>query len=377
MHVDGFRFDLASILARDETGRPLENPPILRDIESDPVLAGIKQIAEAWDAAGLYQVGSFIGDNWKEWNGRFRDDVRGFVKGDNGTVGLLAQRALGSPDIFGHQEREPEQSINFVTCHDGFTLKDLVSYNNKHNEAGGEGNRDGSDKNLSWNCGIEGPSDDAAVEQLRQRQTKNFAVILLISVGTPMLQMVDEMRRTQRGNKNAYCQDNEVSWLDWSLLDCHRNLHRFAQTLTAHRLQLLGMDHGGSFGLSLNELLRCAEIEWHGVQLGKPDWADYSRSVAFSVRSHRRQIPFWLHVMFNAYWEALDFELAPAPAAAVAGWQRWIDTSLEPPEDIMDAAAAPVVPGTQYRVACRSVVALFVRTDGHRGPIAKLKLKSS
>jgi len=189
MHVDGFRFDLASILARDETGCPLENPPVLWDIESDPVLAGTKQIAEAWDAAGLYQVGSFIGDSWKEWNGRFRDDVRGFVKGDSGTVRMLAQRALGSPDIFGHQEREPEQSINFVTCHDGFTLSDLVSYNNKHNEANGEGNRDGSDKNLSWNCGVEGPTDDAAVEQQRRRQVKNFTVILLISVGTPMLQM--------------------------------------------------------------------------------------------------------------------------------------------------------------------------------------------
>ena len=209
MHVDGFRFDLASILARDETGRPLENPPVLWDIESDPVLAGTKLIAEAWDAAGLYQVGHFIGDSWKEWNGRFRDDVRGFVKGDSGTVRMLAQRVLGSPDIFGHREREPEQSINFVTCHDGFTLNDLVSYNNKHNEANGEGNRDGSDKNLSWNCGVEGPISDAAVERPRQRQVKNFIVILLISVGTPMLQMGDEMRRTQRGNNNVYCQDNE------------------------------------------------------------------------------------------------------------------------------------------------------------------------
>ena len=196
MHVDGFRFDLASILARDETGRPLENPPVLWDIESDPILAGTKLIAEAWDAAGLYQVGTFIGDSWKEWNGRFRDDVRGFVKGDSGTVRMLAQRVLGSPDIFGHQEREPEQSINFVTCHDGFTLNDLVSYNSKHNEANGEGNRDGTDNNLSWNCGVEGPTDDAAVERLRRRQMKNFIVLLLISIGTPMLQMGDEMRRT-------------------------------------------------------------------------------------------------------------------------------------------------------------------------------------
>ena len=224
MHVDGFRFDLASILARDETGRPLENPPVLWDIESDPVLAGTKLIAEAWDAAGLYQVGSFVGDSWKEWNGRFRDDVRGFVKGDRGTVRMLAQRVLGSPDIFGHEEREPEQSLNFVTCHDGFTLNDLVSYNSKHNEANGEGNRDGSDNNLSWNCGIEGPSDDDTVEGLRRRQVKNFIVQLLISIGTPMLLMGDEMRRTQQGNNNAYCQDNEISWLDWSLLERHCGL---------------------------------------------------------------------------------------------------------------------------------------------------------
>ena len=241
MHVDGFRFDLASILARDETGRPLENPPVLWDIESDPVLAGTKLIAEAWDAAGLYQVGSFVGDSWKEWNGRFRDDVRGFVKGDRGTVRMLAQRVLGSPDIFGHQEREPEQSINFVTCHDGFTLNDLVSYNNKHNEANGEGNRDGADNNLSWNCGVEGPSEDEAVESLRRRQVKNFIVILLTSIGTPMLLMGDEMRRTQRGNNNAYCQDNEVSWLDWSLLDRHRDLHRFVRMLIAHRLRWMEM----------------------------------------------------------------------------------------------------------------------------------------
>jgi glycogen operon protein len=368
MHVDGFRFDLASILARDETGRPLENPPVLWDIESDPVLAGTKQIAEAWDAAGLYQVGSFIGDNWKEWNGRFRDDVRGFVKGDNGTVKLLAQRALGSPDIFGHREREPEQSINFVTCHDGFTLNDLVSYNDKHNEANGEGNRDGSATNLSWNCGVEGPTGDAAVERLRQRQAKNFLVVLLISIGVPMLQMGDEMRRTQRGNNNAYCQDNEVSWLDWSLLDRHRDLYRFVQTLVAHRLRLMGMDGGESFGLSLNELLRRADIEWHGVRLGAPDWADDSHSIAFTVRSGQRHLPFWVHVMFNAYWEALDFDLPPAPAVAVAGWQRWIDTCLESPEDIVDASAAPPVRGTQYRVAPRSVVALFLRTDARCGP---------
>ena len=367
MHVDGFRFDLASILARDETGRPLENPPVLWDIESDPILAGTKLIAEAWDAAGLYQVGSFIGDSWKEWNGQFRDDVRRFVKGDSGTVRVLAQRALGSPDIFGHQEREPEQSINFVTCHDGFTLNDLVFYNNKHNEANGEGNRDGMGTNLSWNCGVEGPTEDKAVEQLRRRQVKNFIVILLTSIGTPMLQMGDEMRRTQRGNNNAYCQDNEASWLDWSLLARHRDLHQFVRKLIAQRLRLLGMSDEETRALSLNRLLRRGEIDWHGVQLGRPDWSDTSHTLAVTVRPRQRQIPLWLHVMFNAYWEALDFELPLAPDAALAGWQRWIDTSLEWPEDIMDAAAAPAVPGMQYRVAPRSVVALFSLTTASFG----------
>jgi isoamylase len=367
MHVDGFRFDLASILARDETGRPLENPPVLWDIESDPVLVGTKLIAEAWDAAGLYQVGTFIGDSWKEWNGRFRDDVRGFVKADFGTVRRLAQRVLGSPDLFGHQDREPEQSINFVTCHDGFTLNDLVLYNSKHNEANGEGNRDGTDNNLSWNCGIEGPSDDAEIERLRRRQIKNFIVILLISVGTPMLQMGDEMRRTQHGNNNAYCQDNEVSWLDWRLLDRHRELYRFVQTLIRQRLRWMEASGEETFALSLNELLRRAEIDWHGVRLGSPDWADDSHSIAFTLRLGRGRLPFWLHVMFNTYWEALDFQLPPVPATAVAGWQRWIDTSRESPEDIINAANGPPVQGMQYRLTRRSVAALFLQIDPSYG----------
>ena len=367
MHVDGFRFDLASILARDETGRALENPPVLWDIESDPVLAGTNLIAEAWDAAGLYQVGTFIGDSWKEWNGRFRDDVRRFVKSDTGTVGSLAQRMLGSPDVFGHQEREPEQSINFVTCHDGFTLYDLVSFNQKHNEANHEENRDGADNNLSWNCGAEGATEDAEIERQRQRQVKNFIFILLLSVGTPMLQMGDEIRRSQCGNNNAYCQDNEVSWLDWSLLDRHHDLFRFVQTLIAQRLRWMGAGGEETFALSLNELLRRAEIDWHGVRLGCPDWADESHCIAFTLRLGRGRLPFWLHVMFNAYWEALDFDVPPTPAAAISGWQRWIDTSQVSPEDVMDAANGPPVQGRQYHVVSRSVAALFLRIDPNYG----------
>ena len=235
MHVDGFRFDLASILSRDEEGRLLPNPPVLWDIESDPLLAGTKLIAEAWDAAGLYQVGSFIGERWQEWNGRFRDDVRRFLKGDTGSVSGVASRILGSPDIYGHEEREAEQSINFVTCHDGFTLNDLVSYNHKHNEANGENNRDGSDDNLSWNCGVEGPTDDPMVEALRNRQVKNFFALDLLAAGTPMLLMGDEVRRTQRGNNNAYCQDSDLSWFDWSLLERHGDIHQFVRALNRFR----------------------------------------------------------------------------------------------------------------------------------------------
>jgi isoamylase len=368
MHVDGFRFDLASILDRDEEGRPLENPPVLWDIESDPVLAGTKLIAEPWDAAGLYQVGHFIGDSWKEWNGRFRDDVRRFMKGDNGTVQLLAQRVLGSPDIYGQQEREPEQSINFVTCHDGFTLNDLVSYNSKHNEANGEENRDGSDANLSWNCGVEGPTDDPDIECLRRRQMKNFVVTLLISVGTPMLLMGDEMCRTQHGNNNAYCQDNEVGWLDWNLLDQNREFHRLVKTLIAHRHWLLGANGEGNSQPSLNQLLRQAKIDWHGVRLGAPDWSRESHSIACTLQAGSPRLPIWLHLMFNAYWEALDFELPAIPGSVMAAWRRWIDTSRESPEDIAEFGAAPIVKKKQYRVAPRSIVGVFVEAGPRSGP---------
>jgi len=211
MHVDGFRFDLAAILSRDESGQPLANPPILWSIETDPVLAGTKLIAEAWDAAGLYQVGSFIGDRWKEWNGRFRDDVRSFFRGDPGLVPQVGSRFFASPDLYEHEDREPEQSINFITCHDGFTLNDLVSFNQKHNETNLEGNRDGSDDNLSWNCGEEGLTDNPQIEKLRNRQVKNFLTMTLLALGVPMILMGDEMRRTQKGNNNAYCQDNGIT----------------------------------------------------------------------------------------------------------------------------------------------------------------------
>jgi isoamylase len=354
MHVDGFRFDLASILSRDEDGRPLPNPPVLWDIESDPLLAGTKLIAEAWDAAGLYQVGSFVGDRWQEWNGRFRDDVRRFVRGDDRSVSGAATRILGSPDIFGHQEREAEQSVNFVTCHDGFTLNDLVSYDHKHNEANGENNRDGSNDNLSWNCGAEGPTDDVMIEALRNRQIKNFFVLGLLSVGTPMLLMGDEVRRTQRGNNNAYCQDSETSWFDWDLLQRHGDILRFVTAL--NRLRQRRDAVAGEAALSLNQLLRRARIEWHGVRLNRPDWGEQSHSLAFTLRSVRAA--FLVHGMLNAYWEPLTFEVPPVPDASRQTWRRCIDTALQPPEDISPWAAAPLVTQATYQVEARSVVLL-------------------
>jgi isoamylase len=356
MHIDGFRFDLASILSRDEAGHPLPNPPVLWDIESDPLLAGTKLIAEAWDAAGLYQVGSFVGDTWQEWNGRFRDDVRRFLKGDNGSVSGVATRLLGSPDIYGHEEREAEQSINFITCHDGFTLNDLVSYNHKHNDANGENNRDGSDDNLSWNCGAEGPTDDAAIEELRNRQVKNFFALELLAAGTPMLLMGDEVRRTQHGNNNGYCQDNDISWFDWNLLERHADIHRFVKALIAFRQRRDVVAEGAK--LSLNQLLQRARLEWHGITLNHPDWSEHSHSLAFTFRSlHTR---FLIHGMLNAYWERLTFELPPVPAESQQCWRRCVDTALASPDDFCPWETAPFVEQPLYVVQPRSVVVLML-----------------
>jgi isoamylase len=358
MHVDGFRFDLASILSRDESGRPLANPPILWDIDSAPSLADTKLIAEAWDAAGLYQVGSFVGDFWKEWNGRFRDDVRSFMKADNDTVTRIPYRLFGSPDIYGRAQREPEQSINFVTCHDGFTLNDLLSYNVKHNEVNGENNCDGMDANLSWNCGIEGPSDDPAIEKLRNRMVKNFLAVTLLSVGTPMLLMGDEVRRTQRGNNNAYCQDNEINWFDWSLLEEHRDIHRFVKILIGIRRR---ETETTSLDLTLNQLLKRAHLECHGVKLQRPDWSSQSHSLAITASALSADLD--LYLALNAYWEPLRFDLPPIPEDGLGPWRRWLDTFLEAPDDICPLSNAPLIAGSSYLVNPRSVVALARSAD--------------
>jgi isoamylase len=353
MHVDGFRFDLASILSRDGSGHPLPNPPVLWDIESDPLLAGTKLLAEAWDAAGLYQVGSFVGDAWREWNGKFRDDIRNFFRGEPGMVRRMADRMVGSPELYGHKQREAEQSINFVTCHDGFTLNDLVSYNGKHNEANGEDNRDGANDNCSWNSGVEGPTVDPAVEKLRNRQVKNFLTVTMMSLGVPMILMGDEVRHTQKGNNNAYCQDNELSWFDWSNVKKYADVHRFLQLLIERRL-LRDVQHERQ-RTSLTVLLEQAKKAWHGVKHLQPDWGDNSHCLALGAELPEEGLRF--HFILNAFWEPLPFELPKLEGGEP--WKRWIDTALDSPSDIVPWKQAQAVSGDSYRTEGRSVVVLI------------------
>jgi len=351
MHVDGFRFDLAAVLTRDQHGRPADDAPILWEIDTDPVLAGRKLIAEAWDPGGLYLVGSFAGDRWKEWNGRFRDDVRRFLKSDRDTVLNLRQRLLGSPDVYTKRHHSPEQSINFVTCHDGFTLNDLFSFNGKHNEANGENNRDGASENYSWNCGVEGPTEDREVERLRARQIRNALTLNLLSVGTPMLMMGDEVRRTQLGDNNAYCQNNQVSWFDWSLCQRHADLHRFVKLLIQLRLRFVA-NRDGKF-LSLADFVERAKIQWDGVHLSAPDLSVDSHSLAMTAYI---EIGGGFHLMINAYWEPLSFAL-PVVADDCGPWRRLIDTFQEEPLDFQEQGVE-TTNQSAYTVQPRSIVLL-------------------
>ena len=351
MHVDGFRFDLASILSRGENGEPLEAPPLLWSIDSDPILAGTKLIAEAWDAAGLYQVGSFIGERFAEWNGQFRDDIRRFYKSEPGLVGNLAARVMGSPDIYRSPTRNPNHSIHFITSHDGFTLNDLVSYNEKHNLINGEQNRDGNDCNFSWNCGVEGFTKAPRVMRLRLKQTKNLLTVLFLSQGTPMLLMGDEVRRTQHGNNNAYCHDNEISWLDWRLVKKNADLLRFTKGLInfSQSLEIFKQDQI----LTLGNHPTLPSLTWHGVKPNCPDWNSSSHSLAFELR-HPGQAEH-IYVVFNAYWEDLTFKLPPADQA----WHRVIDTARRSPEDCLVAIEAPRVEADEITVEAYSAVVLI------------------
>jgi isoamylase len=354
MHVDGFRFDEGSILTRGADGHPLPYPPVLWNIELDDALADTKIITEAWDAAGLYQVGSFPGYRWAEWNGYYRDTIRRFVRGDPGMVGAVASCIAGSAHLYQAAGRMPINSINFITCHDGFTLNDLVSYNCKHNEANGEDNRDGMTENWSWNCGIEGETTNAATQTLRGRQIKNFATILLLSQGVPMLLAGDEIRRTQHGNNNAYCQNNEISWLDWTLLHKHEAMFRFFKHLIAFRKKYATLRRRRFFTGQLSEY-GMRDIDWHGCHLFQLNWQDpTAHTLAFTIWG------FWLdddmHVMLNMEQTARDFELPPLQERR---WFRVIDTALPSPLEIAEPGQALLVPGTHYRVESHSVIVLI------------------
>ncbi len=360
-HINGFRFDLASILGRDSQGEPLENPPLLEAMAYDPVLAGCKLIAEAWDAGGLYQVGSFPSyeGRWAEWNGPYRDTLRRFLRGDMGQTAVMALRLAGSPDLY--PRRGTRASVNFVTCHDGFTLRDLVSYTEKHNWENGEQNRDGNGSNDAWNGGVEGPSDDPRLEALRQRQMKNAVAMLLLSQGVPMLLMGDEVGRTQRGNNNAYCHDAPWNWLNWEDRAANAAHFRFTQQMIAFRR--------GHAALRSPEHLRGVDsarsgfpdLSWHGVEPWKPDHAPWSRTLAFMLCGrHARPQDDTIYVAMNMHWEPHAFGLPHLPAGW--RWSRAIDTALPSPDDITDVGAeAPLEEQSFYRVGANAVVVLVGR----------------
>jgi isoamylase len=350
MHVDGFRFDLASVLGRDGSGNLLANAPLLERIAEDPILRDVKIIAEAWDAAGAYQVGSFSERRWAEWNGRYRDDARRFWGGDEGMLGLFASRICGSADIYSNSGKGPEGSINFVTCHDGFTLNDLVSYRSKHNEANGENNHDGTDANFSRNYGAEGKTTDAGIETLRKRQIKNFLLTLLISRGVPMLLGGDEFRRTQGGNNNAYCQDNETSWLDWSCLEKHREIFRFTRGMIAFRRAHPMLSQG--------QFYTDAEIHWFGSQGGLPNWTNPKEKQFASLIHEGDQSA--LYLMFNAGTNAVDFGLPSLPSGV--RWHLAIDTAREAPQDLFVAGEELLWEDRQtYHLTPRSSAILLAR----------------
>jgi glycogen operon protein len=419
MHVDGFRFDLASILGRDRRGNVMVEPPVIESITEDGVLADTKLIAEPWDAAGLYQVGGFpFGRRWSEWNGKYRDDVRRFWKGDSGVVGALASRIGGSSDLYQFNGRLPRHSVNFVTCHDGFTLHDLVSYNGKHNRANGEDNRDGSDDNHSWNCGIEGETTDAEVTALRRRQAKNMMTTLMLSQGVPMILAGDEFLRTQRGNNNAWCQDNELSWVNWELTQENAAFLRFVREVihlrkrhpvlrrrrffagefrpaspsTMGRLAAdavvnevgpfpptgpvrpaeAGVSTGAEVGfpvvptgVNVPPLPGLADIHWHGVEPFRPDFSHNSHSLAFTLdgrfTSREHDVDYRIdndfYVALNAWHEMLKFRIPPSPTRRP--WRRVIDTYRPSPEDFLAEGEGPIVPvGELYTLPPFSMLVL-------------------
>lgn len=359
MHVDGFRFDLAAILGRDKNGNWVPSYSILNEISHDPILSNTQIIAEGWDAAGLYKLGEFP-NGWAEWNAKFRDDVRGFVKGDNGLAGDIAKRITGSADLFSWEERKPYHSINFITAHDGFTLNDLTSYNSKHNIENGEGNSDGNNHNLSWNCGQEGISSNPNIVALREQQMRNMFAILMLSQGTPMILSGDELKFSKKGNNNTYCHDNKLNWLDWSLYEQNKGFFHFCKHMINFRKAhpvlrrvcfFTGKDAGG------NEL---PDISWHGIEVDKPDWSINSRTIAFMLDGAKAETGALhddnnIYTAINAYWEDLVFHL-PNPGAG-KNWYIAIDTAL--PKGFHEVGQEEKVKTSVITVKARSVIVLM------------------
>jgi isoamylase len=362
-HIDGFRFDLGSILSRDAFGAPMANPPLLETLAFDPVLGKCKLIAEAWDAGGLYQVGSFPAyGRWAEWNGKCRDTIRRFLKGDGGLAGAMSQVIQGSPNLYAG--RGPSASINFVTCHDGFTLYDTVAYNGKHNEANLENNQDGANDNNSWNCGWEGESTDPGVNSLRRRQIKNAAAMLMVSQGVPMILQGDEVGCTKYGNNNTYCHDNELNWLDWSLTEKNSELLRFFKLIIAfrhahpilrHRYHLSNQDWKGT---------GYADITWHGTQAWNADWN--GNVLAFMLNGQYVEegddVDDFIYVAMNMHWDALPFEVPMLPPAY--RWHMAVNTSMDAPQDIAAPGEEPLLADQRHVLAGgRSVFVLVGRKN--------------
>jgi glycogen operon protein len=355
MHVDGFRFDLASILGRNQEGRVQDDAPLVRRIAEDPVLRDVKLIAEAWDAGGAYQVGSFGGIRWAEWNGRYRDDVRKYWRGDPGTRGDFAVRLTGSADLYQWADRTPEHSINFITCHDGFTLRDLVSYEHKHNEANGENNQDGGNDNISINCGVEGETEDAAVNRVRLRMQKNYLATLFLSLGVPMMLSGDEFGRTQRGNNNAYCQDNDLSWLNWNLVEANQELHRFCREMIAFRKKhAVFMTTSFFEGQKESSSPKEADLLWFDERGHEVDWQSSDTVLACRIRDEGMAD---LYLMFNNAKMPKAFQLP------CGEWSIRIDTARRSPNDIVAEGEIAAVARDTMVLDAQSVAVLAYSED--------------
>jgi isoamylase len=363
MHVDGFRFDLASALTRGEHGEVLEDPPVLWGIELSEQLFKTKLIAEAWDAAGLYQVGSFPGYRWGEWNGRYRDVIRRFVRGDAGLLPEVATRICGSSDLYEHQGRLPISSINFVTCHDGFTLYDLFSYNEKQNLSNGENNQDGSNENYSSNCGTEGDTENNSILQLRKQYAKNVFTILLLSQGVPMLLAGDEFLNSQMGNNNAYCQDNELSWLDWEMAAHNADMVNFVQQMIALRKRHPAIMRRRFLTGKNIECKKIKDISWHGTQIDQPQWNETETRILAYTLAGMLADEADLHIVMNMSDEKVSVEL---PLFSGKEWCLAVDTSLPSFQEIIAPQHQHLVNNQSYIVNSKTIVILENRDSNSK-----------